>query len=200
MIFSKTQLKIMQVFASRITEKFSIRQISKLLETPYPLAHRSIKSLIKEKFLQKDDHSLISLNYRENHSDLSYIESLRKEYFLRKNKAIRLFMDDTLESMQLDYFTLLVFGSYASGKQRKKSDVDILIIAQKPKDVEKTEKLMENVADNFSTKFHINVISAESAMEMLAKREEKNLMNETLNNHIILFGAENFYRLMKNAR
>jgi hypothetical protein len=36
---------------------------------------------------------------------------------------------------------------------------------------------------------------AKSAYEMLAKRDKVNILNETLNKHLLLFGAENYYKI-----
>ena len=77
MIFSKTQIEIMAVFASKITKKFSIREISELIKKPYPLVHRSIKALRENKVISKDEKGFLFLNYGNNHSAISYIESLR---------------------------------------------------------------------------------------------------------------------------
>jgi len=75
-----------------------------------------------------------------------------------------------------------------------------LFIVENEDDVKNTEKIISNIASNFSKEFDVNVISKESVYEMLAKREQKNAMNETLNKHVLLFGAESYYRMLKNAR
>lgn len=199
MIFSKTQIKIMAIFVSKITVRFSIRQISELLKKPYPLIHRSIKALIDNKILLKDEKGFLTLNYKENHSDATYIESLRKESFLSKNKTIALFAKDLITEVKLDYFSFLIFGSSAAGKEKPR-DVDILLIVPDKKYVDELDKTASRIASNFTVGFDCNVISAESAFEMLSKRDAANVMNETLNNHIIIFGAENYYRLLKYAR
>src|SRR3989344_903311 len=152
-MFTKTQALIMQVFASKIIEKFSINQISKIIKKPYPLVHRSIRVLIDKGFIIKDSKGFLELNYKENHQELTYIESLRKKDILSKDKLVSLF-----------------------------------------------EKIVNNIASNFTVKFDINIISVESAYEMLSKRDKINILNESLNKHIILFGTENFYRILKNAR
>jgi predicted transcriptional regulator len=85
-MLTKTQLKIMQVFTSKINEKFSIKQISEILKKTYPLIHRSIQELIRSRLIVKDNKELLSLNYKENHQTLAYIESLRARIFLEKNK------------------------------------------------------------------------------------------------------------------
>jgi len=196
-MLTKTQIEIMKVFASKITNKFSIKQVSEILRKPYPLIHRSIKDLMLNKFILKDSKELLSLNYYRNHSELAYIESLRSKGFLGKNKIIELFVNDILEGFKHDFFIFLVFGSSVEKKQFR--DIDILLIVDNNQ-TNSMEKAAENISSNFTLKLDINVISMESAYEMLLKTYKTNVMNETLNNHIILFGAENYYRLLKNVR
>ena len=187
----------MKVFASKITEKFSIKEISEAIKKPYPLIHKSVNQIIQQNFLIKDNKKLISLNYKKNISEIAYIESIRKEEFL-KNKTLKIIAEDILDKINLDFFIMLIFGSAVNSKEPR--DIDILIIIQDKQKISEVEKIILNVLSNFSKKFDINVISAESAYSMLSKREEINILNETLNKHILLFGAENYYRILKNAR
>ena len=53
---------------------------------------------------------------------------------------------------------------------------------------------------NYDISVHSLIISFESVYEMLAPSEDKNLMTEVLNNHLILYGAELFYKLMMKGR
>ncbi|MBS3134779.1 hypothetical protein J4406_00175 [Candidatus Woesearchaeota archaeon] len=188
----------MQIFVSKINEKFSIKRVSENLKKPYPLVHRSIKALIDNKFISKDRQNFLSLNHKQNHSELAYIESLRKKEFLESNKTITLFINDVMEKINLDLFIFLIFGSHI--KKQKSRDIDILVIIEDKKKVNIIEKILNNIASNFTVKFDVNIISVESAYEMLAKRDKINIVNETLDNHLLIFGAENYYRLLKNAR
>lgn len=197
-MLTKTQCKIMEIFVSKINEKFSIKQISEIIKKPYPLVHRSFKSLIDNKFVIKDKQNFLSLNYKENHLEIAYVESLRKKEFLKRNKTITLFEKDVLEKIDLDFFIFLIFGS--SLKKQKPRDIDILIIIEDKNKINNMEKVLHNTASNFSLKSDINIVSVESVYEMLAKRDKANIMNETLDNHILIFGAENYYRLLKNVR
>ena len=196
-MLTKTQIEIMKVFVSKINEKFSIKQISEIIKKAYPLVHRSIKSLLNDGILIKDSKELISLNYRGDSQHIAYVESLRKNKIL-KNKTISLFIKDTLNKINLDFFVFLIFGSSVESKDPR--DVDILLIIQEKEKINEVEKIVANIASNFSKKFDIHIISAESAYEMLNKRDSSNILNETLNKHILLFGAENYYRIIKNAR
>ena len=196
-MLTKTQIEIMKIFVSKVIDRFSIKQISELLKKPYPLIHRSTKLLINQGFLLKDEKNFISLNYKDNFQTLSYTESLRADAFLR-DKTLKLFTKDVFEKIKEDFFVFLIFGSSVESKNSR--DIDVLLIVQGKEDINEIEKAVSNIASNFSKKFDINVISTESAYEMFVKREQVNVMNETLNKHILLFGAENYYRILKNAR
>jgi len=195
-MFTKIQAEIMKVFVSKITHKFSIKQISEILNKKYAVIHRSITPLIKERYLLRDEQELISLNYRQNQSDLAYIESLRKKRLFERNKDLQLFTLDCFKALKTDFFISILFGSSVEEKGR---DIDLLFIFPEII-VKKNEKIIKNIAENFTLNLDINVISIESAYEMLSKYENINVLNEILNKHVILFGGETFYRTLNNAR
>jgi hypothetical protein len=199
-MLTKTQIRIMEVFTANITERYSIKQVSDTLKKPYPLVHRSIKSLLKDGFLMKDKHGYLSLEYRKNHSSLAFIESIRRDNLLRKRSTLKLLLDDILKGLKNEFYILLVFGSTVEDK-KKANDIDLLMIVDNPNRVEFMEKFLIRVTGMYpDAKFDIGVIAIESVYEMLGRREQLNVMNETLNKHIILFGAESYYRLIKHAR
>ncbi|MEK6906000.1 MAG: hypothetical protein AABW81_00070 [Nanoarchaeota archaeon] len=195
-MLTKIQLEIIKVFVSKIDKKFSIKQIAEILNKKYPMIHRSIKPLIADYYLLKDEQDLISLNYRNNHFYLAFAESVRKNDFLSKNKDFKMFFNECSKSLRTDFFISIIFGSSVEKKGR---DTDLLFIFNES-ELEKNEKIIKNISRNFTLNLDINAISIESAYEMLSKREQTNVLNELLNNHILLFGGENFYRILNNAR
>jgi len=197
-MLTKTQIRVLQIFSSKITKKFSIKEVAELLKKPYPLVHRSAQELLKENFIIRDEKGLISINYRAHTSELSYVESIRGELSLKKDKTLSIFIKDVYAKIKSDFFVFLIFGSYV--RKRNHRDIDILVIVESEQKVDEIERILSNLAENFTKKFHIQVISVRSAYEMLAKRDQVNVFNETLNNHLLLFGAENYYRILQNAR
>ena len=199
-MFTKTQLRIMQVFVSQITEKFSINKIADTIKKPYALVHRSVLDLIKKGFLIRDKHNYVFLNYRKNHQELAYAENLRAKDFLNKprNSDLELFVEDVVGKFPEDFFVFLIFGSTVTNK--KPRDVDVFVIVEDVKDVERIEHFVRNICRNYEQKFDIVVVSSESVYEMLAKREQLNVMNEVLNKHLIFHGAETFYQFVDKGR
>jgi len=197
-MLTNTQFRILDLFTNHITSRFSLREAAKLIGMNVSLAHRNMKPLLERKLLQTDSHNFISLNYRENHSILAYVESMNAYGFLIKKKELRMFMEEVKEKIKEDSFILLIFGSAVN--TQKPGDIDILLIVDNPDKVEFNNRFIHNIASNYSIPIEARTISSESVYEMLAKRDEANVINETLNKHIIFYGAELFYRLIRRGR
>ena len=197
-MLTKTEAEIMKLATSKIIERFSIKQIAESIKKPYPLVHRSIKQLLEKGLLIKDEKGFIILNLNENHAELAYIESMRAEEFLEHNKTIHLFAKDALSRLADDFLAVLIFGSAVEGKQHR--DVDVLFVVSDSANLNELEKKIRTISSTFTKEFDISVIAKDSAYEMLSKRDQKNIFNESLNKHIILFGAENYYRFIAHAR
>jgi len=122
----------------------------------------------------------------------------RTKNALSNKRSLQLFIKDFLNNINEDFFVFLIFGSFV--EKEKFNDIDILIIVEDNDKLKKTEKIINNLASNFSFKIDLNIITKESAYEMLSRREQLNIINESLNKHLIVFGGENYYRILSNAR
>ena len=200
MHLNKSTVKVLQLFTGHITESFTLREIARKLKMHVSLAHRAIKPLIEEKIVLRNKHKNLSLNYKTHHETLAFVEYLRRDELLNKPKYkdIALFAEEVLNKIKEDHFILILFGSAIDSD--KPRDIDILLIVNNTDKVNFHEKFLHNIASNYNLLFEESVISIESVYEMLAKRDEMNVINEILNKHIILYGAESFYRLIQKGR
>lgn len=196
-MFTKDQAQIMQVFASKIAKSFSSREIARILDKDPSQINKAVKPLVNRNLFLTDEKRL-RLNYKDYHQELAYIESLRSMKFLAYNKVIKLFVQEVLDVFKDEYLIILLFGSAV--EKNKPRDYDFLFIVQNVDRIEPNERFIQNKAQNYTLNFDINVISTESVYEMASNRDEKNVFNEMLNKHLIMYGGESFYRLMKNAR
>ena len=200
MYLNRSTAKALQLFTGNITESFSLREAARRLKMHVSLTHRATKPLIEQNIVQRDKHKNLSLNYKAHHETLAFAEHLKKDELLNKRKYndLKLFTEEVINKIKEDAFILLLFGSIVeSGKPR---DIDVLLIVDSIDKVEFHEKFLHNITSNYDLPFEERVISFESVYEMLAKRDEMNVMNEVLNKHIILYGADLFYRLISRGR
>jgi len=197
MYLTKSTAKVLQLFTGHITETFTLREVARRLRMHVSLTHRAMQPLIDAKIVKRDKHKNLSLNYKIHHETLAFAEYLRRDTFLGKFKDIQLLAEEVVHKIKQESFILLVFGS--SVESNKPRDIDVLLIVDSTEKVAFHEKFLHNIASNYGSPFEERVIGFESVYEMLSKRDEKNIMNELLNKHIILYGAELFYRLMERG-
>ena len=167
------------------------------------LVHRSIKPLIeKYQLLAISPQKYLSLNYKMNNNILSHAEYERRDDFLRKQKNtdLALCLGDFIKKFKEEAFILIIFGSAVVKTDPR--DIDILLVVDTFDKTESSEAFLHNTARDYmlEKKLHIVCISYESVYEMFGKRDERNVMNEVLNKHLIIQGAELFYRLLERSR
>jgi DNA-binding MarR family transcriptional regulator len=198
MFINKSTARILGFFVGHITETFALREVARTLGMQASFVHRAIQPLIKANIIKRDKHKNLFLNYKLHHETLIFAEYLRRDILLKKHKEIKLFKDEVMNKINLDNFILIVFGSII--KSSKPRDVDILLILPFKEDIAFYEKFLSNIAANYNVPFEERVIDSKSVYDMLSRRDENNIINEILNKHIILYGAEFFYRILKNGR
>jgi len=194
MALTKTDIAVLGLFASRMLERLTVREAARLIKKDLKIVHTSIKKLAKEGFLIKEKPSGIRLDYRKNISEIAYVESVRKAAFFKKHPLIGIYAEKLIAESKTKLMLLLIFGSYASGKNKANSDIDLLAVV--PEYNGDVGQQMVSALSLSPKKFHASIISEESFREMLKKRDEMNVVNETLNNHILLYGSEQYYALL----
>lgn len=200
MYLNKSTIKILQLFAGRITESFTLREVARRIKMHVSLVHRAIQPLLKQNIIQQDKHKNLSLNYKVHQETLAFVEYIKRDDLLNKGKyrGLKLFVEEVVNKIKEDNFVFLLFGSIVESERPR--DIDVLLIVDAPEKIEFHEKFLNNIASSYDLPFEERVISFESVYELLSKRDELNIMNEILNKHIILYGGELFYRLLQRGR
>ncbi len=197
MVINNTQVEILKLLLSDPTKDYNIREISKRIEVNYRLVYQAVGDLEKDGIASVrkiGQTKLCKINLSSNICLFSYIENLRKEDFGKKHKGIKLIETD-LKKINYTYFTCIVFGSYAKGTETAKSDIDLFFIVPNQTNVEDFEKWVNSALGLLSYNFDINTATEESFFEMRSK-SDLNVLNEAIKNHIILFGSEQYYRML----
>ena len=194
MYIMKTENKIIKCFIEDNQPK-TIREIAKKIDADYKITHTAVQKLIAKKVILLQTvgkSSLCSLNNQHYSGEIYLAENERKENIL-KNSDIKAYYKEIMAKTDTSLFICLLFGSYAKGKPRKHSDMDLMFISNE-KDF---EERISNILRLLPVETHILVFSEEEFIRM-KDAKKPNVVQEAIRNNIILYGIESYYRL-KNA-
>ena len=182
------------IFLAKNTDKtLSLNQISKSSGIPYATLyrlHNENQSLLDKKIIGKS--IVISLKNKEIVKNYLIVASYEEtNEFLVKNPLFKKISED----LPKGNYSLILFGSYAEGKQMRVSDIDLLII---------NKEGSKNI--NFSKyetlfKLEINPIFVSFIeFETMLKDKEENVGKQVLKKHMILYNQELFWNeVFKNG-
>lgn len=190
-----TKDKILNQLLSNKKEEFTIRAISKNIAVDYKTVYLKIQELAESKAVQTRKAGqtiLCSINPKVFDAEVFRAELARKEERL-KNKNLST-MYSYFKDIKEPFFVLLLFGSYASGKNRKKSDIDLMLIT----DDEKIKKEIKSKISLIPLEIHLLSFTSDEFLSML-KTTEFNVGKEAFYNNTLLFGIEDYYRLIEHA-
>jgi len=164
-------------------ESLSIRQLALKRKINYKSAYNAVSKLKEEGIIEVKELGNISLcSYNNKFNDSVYlIQSQRREEILT-NRNLKVIYNK-LKSIKKQ-FILILFGSYSRKEQTRKSDIDLLLIAD-------DKKQIQNELDLLPLTIHLTHITYDDFKDM---QNKENVVSEAKNG-IILFGIEDYYRL-----
>lgn len=186
------ELKIINYLGKQLGKRFTMHELSKLVGTPYASFYRTVQRMNDVLDVEVVGKSKVVCLKTKNpiikaHLTVSSDEE-RKE-FLQKQPVMRKIAGE-LETDDV----IILFGSYAKGKETEKSDIDLLIInkdGKKSLSFAKYEVL-------FKKKINSIFITAKEFKKMLQDKDE-NVGKQALKNHVILNNPEWFWGLVLNG-
>ena len=190
----KTENKIIKLFIEEENSK-TIREIAKKIKSDYKITHTATQRLLNKKILlSKNVGKSILCELNSNYYGLEIYEAEieRREEFL-KNNNIKQLHKEIMARLKSGFFVFLIFGSYVERKHIKSSDIDMLFISNE----EGFEDKLSSILSLLPIKTHTLVFTEEEFIRMKDSKK-LNVIKEAIENNIILYGIENYYRL-KNA-
>jgi len=184
--------KILRFLIENKERAFSMYELSKTIKIDYKLLYINIKKLEKEKSIEVENlKSQNRCSFKDSfNGDIFIVESERRTDILKKKEFKAIY--DKLKGVNKQ-FILLLFGSNVKGNATKNSDIDLLLISNS-----EDAKAIEEKLEILPLKIHLTPITYESFIGML-KTKERTVVSEALKKNIILFGIEDYYRLIKNV-
>ncbi len=190
----ETENKIVRLFIEEKKPK-TIREIAKKIRSDYKITHTATQRLLNKNILLSKiigKSVLCELDSSYFGVEIYGAENERKEGLL-KNRNIKQIYRDIMTKLKSSFFIFLIFGSYAKKQQTKSSDLDIMFISNE----KSFEEKISNLLSLLPIKTHALVFTEEEFINMKDSKKS-NVVKEAIENNIILYGTENYYRL-KNA-
>ena len=98
--------------------------------------------------------------------------------------------------VNINFFTLLVVGSYAKGGQTRKSDLDIILVV--PADAKKIGSRLRYFCEMNIPQIHLYVFTDEEFKQMLLDKKH-NYGKEAVKGNLVFYGAEAYYKIVFEA-
>jgi len=194
-LHNTTKDKILKLLLKKKNDEFSIRSIAQHVKVDYKTVNIMTKRLIGDEVIKAKTLGkgiACSINTRKFNADIFRAEELRREDIF-KNSKIKT-MTDYLNDISDPFFILLMFGSYAKKTERKKSDIDLLLITDNALIIKKVQEKISILPLDI----HLVYFNLVEIMSML-KTTDFNVGKEAFNENVILFGIENYYRVNQYA-
>lgn len=199
-MMTHTQERILNFLLRHSEEQPSIRGIARGIKKSYTLTYNNLAALENEKIIKKRSAppaQLIEISKTAPAHILTAIETGIKNEFLKKYPWAGLMLEDILSDAETPFFTILVFGSYAKERNTQKSDIDLLVIAPSKNQINEMKAVVNRAYAK--TRKNIIIVDTVDFIGMISKPKSFNVGNEAKKNHIILYGAEQYYQLIKKA-
>ncbi len=200
------KLKIVALFSKELNMELTIHQIKNKLKRSYHLTYDNTTELINQNIVNKKirGHSTVcSLNLKnEKTKALLILNSIdEKEQFLNK-KAIKSLFEKLVDNItnKIEILSIILFGSYAKGVETKSSDIDLLIISDKKDKNNLIQREISALETMYGYKINQIVVTTKMFKDMVTSKAELNVGKEALNNHILLYGAETFWKMVLEAK
>lgn len=101
-------------------------------------------------------------------------------------------------SQETPFYSIVIFGSYALGQQRKESDLDVAVFIDNYDKIKKIEALANSAKLKSIPEMDIHVISKSEMIEMLTNNEE-NLGKQIARKHFAIYNQCIFYEIIKEG-
>lgn len=177
------EFEILSMFANNYSIKLRESEIVQMLKLPQRTVSRKLNNLEKNKYLKYTREGKNKIYFIDKENPLLFqllilIESYKAVKFLALNPILAILIKE------LDC-GMLIFGSYAKGNHVSNSDLDIVFLCNKNKEI-------MDIINKSSIEIHAQYSPIEKLKEKL--REKDALALEITSNHIIL---RNFDELTK---
>ncbi|MGM5485303.1 MAG: nucleotidyltransferase domain-containing protein [Nanobdellota archaeon] len=179
-------------------ESKSMRQISIDTGLTYVTVHKTIPEIKGELDIKEKGKSrLIRIDLENAEMDsLSSAALYEKTRFLKKYPKIRIVVDEIIENLAGNLYSLILFGSSVDEDHRKDSDIDLLFIVPDRNYFSDFTKMINKAISVSPLTVDFKLITPEDFIAML--NEKYSMGREAFENGMPIFGNEAYYSMVKD--
>ncbi len=198
---SKTSVEILAFLASKLRERFTVRQIAAGIGQDYRITYTMTMRLARQKVVIAERRRPVtscSLNFKGNAGLLACIEAIRASRFLARHRDLRVVVENVREKIPAPFFTMIVFGSHVKGTASTRSDIDMLFVIPE-KSLERDISSAVGSVERISPIGIHDVTLTHDEFKALLREKKANVAHEALDNRIVPYGAESLLRILEEA-
>ncbi len=193
------QIKIFEAFLRKPYQELTYKEIKEYSkEKSNSIIQNAVVKFLAENLVKKREvgNILLYLLNLENSTVFSYFDILIKEktpHLVKGSlKIIREELSDT------EFISLVIFGSYAEGKQKETSDLDIAIFVNSAEDKKNCELSMRSAELKSILMIDAHIITKDEMLQMLKDKHE-NLGKQIAYKHLAVHNPMIFYSILKEG-
>ena len=193
------QIKIFEVFLRTPYKELTYKEIKGYSqEKSNSIIQKAIAKFLAEELVKKRKVGNIILYQAnlENNVVFSYFGILTKEKFSNPVKNSLKIIREELSN--IEFISIVIFGSYAEGKQKEKSDLDIAIIVNSEEDKKNCELSMKSAELKSILQLDIHIITKDEMLQMLKDKHE-NLGKQIVYKHLAIHNPAIYYSIIQEG-
>jgi len=191
---------ILEPFAKEAWRKLTFKEIKKLSRNKSDnYVHATLKRFVASEILQEQkigNNLIYSLTKKVSSlNTLGFIAEYKAniaKHIPHKN------IQKIINKLRTAFFVYMVTGSYANGRQKETSDLDIVIICDNKYDPNSILSQIKLESELMMPEIHPYVFTQQQFYQMLTVREE-NYGKEIARNNLIITGGRVYYSILAEA-
>ena len=192
---------MLEDFVEKPWKKFTFKEIKKLSgKKSESYVYASLKNFVKSNILKEErvgNGVLYFLNL-DSHKTFAYTGfvseyiSWNKKYIPYKN------LEKIASKIPTNFFIFLITGSYANNTQKRDSDIDVVIICDDSLEPKRVYAELKQDCELSIPPIHLYVFKNIEFLNMLLNKEAS-YGKEIANKNLILFGGEEYYKIISKG-
>jgi len=190
------QIRIFEAFLKTPYKEFTYKEIKEHSEEKSnSVVQTALSKFLAEQLVRKRQVGNIFLYSPnlENSRVFAYFDILLKEKISHlMESGLRIIKEELSET---EFISIVIFGSYAEGKQKDKSDLDVAIFVNSAEDKKNCALAMKSAELKSILSLDVHVITKEEMLQMLKDKHE-NLGKQIARKHLAVHNPMIFYSII----